>query len=158
MKKFSTILIMMFLVVFWFFRIIVTITTQYNNDFGGVTSLNVQFEIGLLFVDLICFILIAKRKLLGGLIYLIANGAYFGMHIYNNILPMINGEQTTIGIYANLFVSFIAMILALAVFIDLLADKGRKVNPVDKENDWFFKNEQFDRKYDDRADRNQYKF
>ena len=27
-----------------------------------------------------------------------------------------------------------------------------------RKTDWFYKNEQFDRQFDDRADRNQYKF
>ena len=32
------------------------------------------------------------------------------------------------------------------------------INPKDKKTDWFYKNEQFDRKFDERADRNEYKF
>ena len=40
----------------------------------------------------------------------------------------------------------------------MLVDKGRKANPKDKKTDWFFKNSDYDRKYDDRADRNEYKF
>ena len=62
-----------------------------------------------------------------------------------------------IGVYTNLFMSVIGMILAIAVMIDLLADKNRKNNPKDKKTDWFYKNEQYDRKLDDRADKNNYR-
>jgi len=158
MKNLSTWLLVMFMVMFWVFRIIVTIMTQYNMDLGGITSLNVKLEIALLFINLICFVLVAKRKLLGGILYLLGNGMYFGVDIYNNILPMLSGESVGINIYMNLFVSFVAMILALAVLMDLLVDKGRKINPTDKKTDWFFKNSDYDRKFDERADRNEYKF
>ena len=40
---------------------------------------------------------------------------------------------------------------------DLLLDKNRKENPKDKKTDWFYKNEEFDRKLDDRADKNNYR-
>jgi len=158
MKNLSTWLLVMFMVMFWVFRIIVTVMTQYNMDLGGITSQNVQLEIIILFVNLVCFALVAKRKLAGGLIYLLVNGMYFGVDIYNNLLPVISGEAGGINIYMNLFISFVAMILAVAVLLDLLVDKGRKANPTDKQTDWFFKNSDYDRKYDDRADRNQYKF
>jgi len=157
MKNLSTWLLVMFMIMFWVFRIIVTVMTQYNMDLGGITSQNVQLEIILLFVNLICFVLVIKRKLLGGLIYIFGNGAYFGVDIYNNLLPMFSSETIGLNIYMNLFVSFIAMILAIAVLLDLLVDKGRKANPKDKKTDWFFKNKDFDRKFDERADRNEYR-
>ena len=49
------------------------------------------------------------------------------------------------------------LILAFCVFFDLLVTKIRKRDPKDKKTDWFFKNEQYDRKYDERADKNQYR-
>lgn len=158
MKNLSTWLLVMFMVMFWIFRIIVTVMTQYNMELGGITSLNVELEIIILFVNLICFALVVKRKLVGGFIYLLANGMYFGVDIYNNLLPVFSGEVIGLNIYMNLFVSFVAMILAIAVLLDLLVDKGRKIKPTDKKTDWFFKNSDYDRKYDDRADRNEYKF
>ena len=45
----------------------------------------------------------------------------------------------------------------MAVLLDLLLDKNRKENPKDKKTDWFYKNEEFDRKLDDRADKNNYR-
>ena len=35
-------------------------------------------------------------------------------------------------------------------------DKNKKTNPKDKKTDWFYKNEQFDRKLDERADKNNF--
>ena len=49
------------------------------------------------------------------------------------------------------------MVLAIAVLLDLLVDKNRKLNPKDKKTDWFYKNEEYDRKLDDRADKNNYR-
>ena len=47
----------------------------------------------------------------------------------------------------------------MAVYpIKVLLDKNRKAHPVDKKTDWFYKNEKFDRQFDERADRNEYKF
>ena len=41
--------------------------------------------------------------------------------------------------------------------LNVLLDKNRKAHPVDKKTVWFYKNEQYDRKFDERADRNQYR-
>ena len=62
-----------------------------------------------------------------------------------------------LGAYANLFVSVIGMILAIAVMMDLVMDKSRKANPKDKKTDWFYTNSQYDREIDERADKNQYR-
>ena len=59
--------------------------------------------------------------------------------------------------YTALIISLIGIILPLAVILDLLADKNRKAHPTDKKTDWFYKNEEYDRKLDDRADKNNYR-
>ena len=61
----------------------------------------------------------------------------------------------------NLLSDFVAIILALFVFMDMLVDKSRKANPIDKKTDWYFKNEKYDEELnarDSREDKNQYKF
>lgn len=159
MKNFSTWLLVMFMAMFWAFRIFVTIGAELHWELGGLEPLNKQVEIILLFVVLLCMILVVKRKLVGGLIYLLAYGIYFGTNIADNVstlLSLVEGELD-INLYLNLFISFIGVILAVAVMLDLLADKGRKANPKDKKTDWFYKNEQFDRKLDERADKNNYR-
>lgn len=159
MKKFSTWLLVMFMVMFWVFRIIVTLTSELNIDFGGIVPLNKEMEIALLFAFLICVILVVKRNLIGGLLYLLLYGMYFGVYLFNNINSIIAADQTmqSVGVYMNTFISLIGMIIPIAVLLDLLADKGRKNNPKDKKTDWFYNNEDFDRKMDERADKNNYR-
>lgn len=157
MKNFSTWLLVLFMVMFWVFRVIVAIGGEFNFDVGGIIPFNNQYEIILLFVVLVCIILIVKRKMVGALIYLLAYGIYFGSDLISKVILIYEGN--TIGINEGLatFISFIGIILPIAVLLDMLADKARKAHPVDKKTDWFYKNEQFDRKYDDRADKNNYR-
>ena len=59
--------------------------------------------------------------------------------------------------YLNTFISLIGIAIPVAILFDLLLDKNRKANPKDKKTDWFYQNEQFDRKFDERADKNNYR-
>lgn len=157
MKKFSTYLLVMFMILFWILRIIITVMAQLGKDFIGVVPINETFEIILLFAFLICAILVVKRKILGALLYLTLHAIYFGGDITEKIGILSKGETLTMGQTGDLMFSIIGIILPLAVLIDLLLDRGRKEHPVDKKTDWFYKNEQFDRKLDDRADKNNYR-
>ena len=163
MKNFSTWLLACFMVMFWAFRVVVTLMAQLNQDFGGIVPINETLEIILLFVTLVCIILVVKRKLVGALIYLLIYGLYFGTDVFNGISMMIsNSSSESASIlpatsFMNLFVSFIGVILPIAVLLDMLVDKGRKNHPKDKKTDWFYTNEQFDRKLQDRADKNNYR-
>lgn len=157
MKNLSTWLLVMFMAMFWAFRIVVAFTYELGIDFGGITPLNMNLEIILLFVTLLCMVLVIKRKIIGALIYLLGYGMYFGVDLYNNIMPMLQGQELAITTYLNTFISFIGMIIPIAVLFDLLADSNRKAHPVDKKTDWFYKNEDYDRKLDDRADKNNYR-
>lgn len=155
MKSISSYLLVMFMAMFWFFRIIVAFTSTMGIDIGFV-PMNINMEIILLFVVIPCMILVAKRKLLGGVLYIIAYGAYFGVDLYNIVIGIINGSTTLVE-YSKAIVSFIGIVLPIAVLFNLLFDKARMANPVDKKTDWFYKNEEFDRKMDERADKNQYR-
>ena len=62
MKKFSTYLIVMFMIVFWILRIIVTMSSQLGKDFMGMVPMNETFEIVILFATLLCVLLIIKRN------------------------------------------------------------------------------------------------
>ena len=90
--------------------------------------------------------------------YLLSYGIYFGTDILKNINTIIEMEgQLPATIFMNLFVSFIGLILPIAVLLDMLVDRNRKNNPKDKKTDWFYKNEKFDRQLDERADKNNYR-
>ena len=157
MKKFSTYLLVMFVVIFWILRIIITLTSQFGKNFMGVVPINETFEIALLFATVVCLLLIVKRKLVGAIFYLALNSIYYGGDITNLLNILSNEETLTLSQSTDMMFSAIGIILPLAVLIDLLLDKGRKNNPKDKKTDWFYTNEEFDRKLDDRADKNNYR-
>ena len=155
MKNFSTWMLVMFMVMFWVFRVIVAVMPEFGTTLGGIAPLNQNLEIILSFVVLVCIVLIVRRKLIGALIYLLAYGMYFGVDVINNIQTVLNGASMETAL--NVFISIIGIILPIAVLADLLLDKGRKANPKDKKTDWFYNNKDFDRKLDDRADKNNYR-
>lgn len=149
-------LITMFGGLFWVFRIIVALLNSMQKDFP-IQPLNPTIEIILLFITLICFILIIKRKLIGALTYFVAYGLYFGTDVYNQLTAIING-QTQITKYVTLFISIIGVIIPLLTVLDIAINNGRNSNARNKKTDWFYTNKEYDRKLDERADRNQYKF
>lgn len=157
MKKFSTYLLVMFMIIFWITRIAVTIMSQIGKDFMGIVPINETFEIVILFATLLCLVLIVKRKLVGSLLYLVLHAIYFGGDITNKLKMITNNETLSLAQNTELMFSILGIILPLAVLIDILLDKNRKENPKDKKTDWFYKNEKFDRELDDRADKNNYK-
>ena len=71
-------------------------------------------------------------------------------------MSLVDGTGT-LDIYMNLFVSLIGIAIPIAAVFDVLLDKNRKAHPTDKKTDWFYKNEQFDRKLDERVDKNNYR-
>lgn len=157
MKKFSTYLIVMFMILFWILRIAIALSAELGKDVIGITPINSTFEVVLLFAFLVCVVLIAKRKLVGALLYLALHAIYFGGDITTKLnLMSVNGQLSATD-NMDLMISIIGIILPLAALIDLLLDKNRKMNPKDKKTDWFYKNEEFDRKLDDRADKNNYR-
>lgn len=161
MKNFSTWMLVMFMVMFWIFRIIVAVTYELGIDFGGIEPFNQTMEIILLFVVLICMLFIIKRKIIGALIYLLSYGMYFGTNLFTGIITLTTSTTeiniANLGLYINTFLSLIGIAIPVAVLFDLLLDRNRKANPKDKKTDWFYKNEQFDRKMDERADKNNYR-
>lgn len=156
MKSVGSYLLVFFMVMFWLFRIIVAFTATMGLNFA-FEPLNQNIEIILLFVTMLCLILIVKRKLIGAIIYLIGYGMYFGVDIYNIVTKIMNGASIEITQYASILTSFIGIILPICILFELLLDKNRKAHPVDKKTDWFYANEQFDRKMDERADKNNYR-
>lgn len=157
MKKFSTYLLVMLMIVFWIIRIIITLSSELGKDFMGMVPINESFEIVLLFTTLLFLILIVKRKLIGSLLYLTFHAIYFGGDITNKLSIIAKNESLTLTQSTELMFSVLGIILPLAVLIDLLLDKNRKNNPKDKKTDWFYKNEEYDRKLDERADKNNYR-
>lgn len=161
MANFSTWLLAIFMVMFWMFRAIVALCTQFTIDFMGIEAYNLNWEIIIAFATLICIILVIKRKLTGSLLYLMLYGVYFGEHFIANLINIIQGQEITASLTINLLADIVAVLLALFVLLDMLVDKGRKVNPIDRKTDWYFKNKKYDEELkarDKREDNNEYKF
>lgn len=156
MKKLSTYLLTIFMVMFWIFRVVVSLANATGNDMGFPIE-NMNVEIVLLFVNIVFILLVIKRKIIGSLGYLLVNIWYFGPKLLNSIMVLIEGEAADIYTFDAIFESFVAIILSIAILFDMLFDKSRANNPKDKKTDWFYNNEQYDRQLDERADKNNYK-
>ena len=155
MRSLGSYLLLFFMVIFWIFRIVVSFTSSLGIEIG-FTVMDMNVEILLLFVTLISIGLVAKRMLGGAVLYLITYGAYFGYDLFNSVMKIAQGNMA-ISDYSNAMSSFIAVAIAFGVFFSLLIDKNRTNHPVDKKTDWFYKNDEYDRKLDERADQNEYK-
>lgn len=155
MRSMVSYLLLIFMVMFWVFRLVLTFTTSIGKSIG-FTPMNIDVEIVLLFITLVSIALVGKRKLIGAIIYLVSYGFYFGVDLYNIVIRILDGANTIID-YSNAMASFIGVVLPVSVFFNMLIDKNRTNHPVDRKTDWFYKNEEFDRKLDERADKNQYR-
>lgn len=159
MRSFSSWLLVMFMGMFWLFRVAVAFQAQYEQEFGGFIAFDLKTEVILLFVAILCIILFLRRSLIGGIIYLVSYGYYFGGYIFQKIIPLAMSSEETMDMTTmqNGLVAGIAVVIAFCVFFDLVVNKIRKRDPKDVKTDWFFKNSQYDRKFDERADKNQYR-
>lgn len=153
-KSLANWLIIMFMFMFWMFRMVVSYMYATSRDFMA-TPLNFNIEIILLFVALFCMILMIKRIKLAAIVYAGAYIMYFGVDLYNSIMTMFETHTFDLNASGNLMFSGIAVILAILAVIDVLLDKVKA--PVQVQTDWFYANKDYDRKMDDRTDRNQYR-
>lgn len=156
MKNLSSWLIVMFVIMFWGFRVIVAVTASMETAF--ITKpIDLTAEIVLLFLALACVPFLFKRKIWGALIYLGAYGWYFGRYLVDAVSKVLNNVTLSSQAYTDSFFALIGIVLPLVAVFDILLDKNRLKNPVDKKTDWFYKNEEYDRKMDERADKNNYR-
>ena len=148
-------LITIIAVMFWGFRIVVTVMYDWGKDFFA-TPLNETAEIAVIFATLPCMILIIKRNIVGAAAYLGIYVAYFGTALYESIMN-INESGFTIAGTANMISVVFGIVIAVLVFIDVLFNKNRSLGKANKKADWFYNNSDYDREFDERADRNQYR-
>lgn len=158
MKSLASWLLAFFMVIFWIFRVIVTLFDQTGGSFGGFIVFNDTIEIALLFVSIICFILILRRNIIGAIVYLVTYGLYFGQYIFATAIPTITESGSVDAItLENLLVAALGIIIALCEVLNIAFEKTKKNHYSDNKTDWFFDNKDYDRVLDDRADKNQYK-
>lgn len=156
MKSLTSWLLLFFTGMFWIFRLIVTIYTQNGDDFMGITTLDFNVEVFLLFITLICIVLIPKRSLVSASIYMASYVLYFGQHLFYIFLE--NNGVFSINSYVNILVDILAILLAFLLFIDTVLGKNKNSDKKSTKTDWYFKEEKYDKEIDERVDKNHYKF
>ena len=154
MKKLTSWLLTIFIIMFWVLRLIVAFTYSMAIDFP-IKPLDFNVEMILLFVTFFAILFIVKRKIVGGIIYVIANVYYFGTYASDFI--NVSSANVDMDALTNLVVVAIALILSFGILLDLALNKDRHEGKDDKDTHWFYKNEKYDRKLDERADKNQYR-
>ncbi len=144
-----------FAVLFWIIRVAISFTASMDIDLA-IKPLNNTVELVLCFLTFICIIFIYRRKMWAAVIYLISYWGYFGVYLYT-ILK--NAEEIVTFDYLNIMISAVGILIPFIIIFDIgFSQSSKKTSAKTKKTDWFYQNEQFDRKFDDRADRNQYKF
>ena len=138
MKNLSSWLITFFIIMFWAFRVIVAMMGTMGSEFI-VKPIDNNIEVILLFVILGLVPFIFKRKIWAAVIYMLLYGWYFGRGLLTNIVSLVNGETLSAVTYMDMFVSLIAVALPLASVFDILLDRTRTKNPVNKKQIGFIK-------------------
>lgn len=155
MKTMSNYLIVMLTVMLFILRLIVVFTAALGIEFM-VQPVNINYEIALLFVMIISIILMSKNKLLGPVILVIASLAYYGPSLLEQI-TYLSSNNVNSELAMQAVVSVICIIIPVFAFFIIAFAKEQEKRPVDKKTDFFYKNDAYDRKYDERADRNNYR-
>ena len=155
MKTMSNYLIIMFSVMLFIFRLIVVFTATFGIEFV-VEPINISYEMVLLFINIICIILMSKNKLSGAMIFVVASIAYYGPEMLN-IAGSMQTDKISVEIATEAIISLIGIIIPIFAFLIIAFAKEQEKRPVDKKTDFFYKNEDYDRKLDERADKNNYR-
>lgn len=142
-------------IVFWIFRAIVTALYTAGSSFP-IQPLNSTWEIALVFASIPCVILVLKRNIIGAALYVAVYVSYFGTALYNSLNHVANTLNVNGTI--DMIMSIIGIVIPVLTFIDILFNKHRKaIIGGNNDTDWYYKNKDYDRQFDERADRNQYK-
>ena len=142
-------------IIFWIFRTVITALYTSGVDFM-IKPLNGTLEIALIFATIPCMIFVLKRNIIGAAFYMGIYVSYFGTAIYNTL----NNVKDTLNVTGTLElgIAIFGVVLPILTFIDILVNKHRKALIGSKNStDWYYNNKDYDRKFDERADRNQYK-
>ena len=141
----------MFAIMFWLFRVYVALMVSSGSEIRFTTP-GLELEITVIFITLISIFMIFKRNLIFASICL---GTYFAFFTYG--IALMNGNISTNKQLLNAMVMIAGIIIALLNFLDVMFNKNRKGSTKDNKTDWFYATDKYEREYDERADRNQYK-
>ena len=143
-------------ILFWIFRVITTLLYELDVEFFSV-PLNETLEVMVLFATLPCLLLVIKRNIIGAAAYFGIYGAYFGTALYNQLMG-IHEEGITVVSGSDSLILLVGILISLFTFLDILLNKHRGNFGLDSKTKWFYSNDKYDREFDERADKNQYKF
>jgi len=149
-------LITIFGMFYWCFRAYVSLMFALGRPFF-CEPVNAGLEITMLFISVPCLVFIVKRSLVAATVFFGMYVAYFGQAVYESILQMMENGVEIINA-SSLFVNILGILIPLLTFLDILLNKNRKGYGGGKKSDIFYKGDKFERNYDERADKNQYKF
>ena len=153
MNALFSFLLLFFAIIFWIFRVVVCLMATMQLEFFTVPY-NTTFEIIMLFVMVFCIVLIVKRNIVGPTVYLGMSFAYFGSSIYERIMA---GAGLDILANMDVILEFCGILIPLFMFFDILFNKNKMNFAEARKTEWYFGTDKYDRQYDERADRNQYK-
>ena len=156
MKSLFSYLLVLFAAMFWIFRVVVTLMYSLQQDFI-CKPFNSEIEIAILFLSIPCIVFIIRRNLVSATVFMGINAAYFGTALFGdaaNVNKMAE-NVATLDLF-ELGINVIGIVIPVLIFLDVAIQKSR-FKPKDTKTDWYYDNKKFDREYDERADRNQYK-
>jgi len=150
-------MVTIFGIVFWVFRAVITIMYTSGIDVS-IVPINSSIEIAVLFVTIPILIFVVKRNIIGAACYMAIYISYFGTAIYNSMNNIIDSNVINVSDTIDLVVAIIGVVIPILTFIDILFNKHRKaIVGGHKSTDWYYNDDKYERKLDDRADKNQYK-
>ena len=155
MRKMSNYLIIMFSIMLFIFRLIVAFTTELGIDFI-VQSINIEYEIIYIMIMLLSIILISRNKLTGAIIFVISSIIYYGPSLLSQI-NIVLSNAISMEMAIQLLISIVGVIIPIFAFFIIAFAKEQEKRPVDKKTDFFYKTDAYDRKHDERADKNNYR-
>ena len=155
MKSFSSYLIVMFMLLFWIFQVVAAVAATFGLEIG-IPVINMTYQIPIIFATFICILFVVKRNIIGAIAYLIIHGWYYGVNLYHTIINISNNNMGLTD-YTGVMISVIGVVLPIVAIFELLFDKNRQKHGGDKKTDWYYGSDQYDRKLDDRADKNNYR-
>ena len=106
MKNLTTYLFVIFMAMFWIFRIIVTFCYNMGIEFA-TKPFDFNFELILLFSTFVTMILVVKRSMLGAIIYAVGYILYFGANVFY-LIPAFS-DMPTMQNYMDLVFAAIGM-------------------------------------------------
>lgn len=155
MKSFSSYLVVMFMLLFWIFQVVGAVCETLGLG-EMIPVINMTYQIPVIFASFVCILLVVKRNVIGAIAYLILHGWYYGMDLYQSIMNLSNGSMG-MSDYTSIMISFIGVVLAIVVLMELVWDKNHQKHGGDKKTDWYYGTDEYTREKDEREDNNNYR-